>query len=330
MVSGKRRLFSVIITGFVLGMLVLIGPAEALNLSLSGFRTTPYQVNEVVSFQGKIIIEEQEIVPLTTVELEVNDEIVCVFDINGNKLSSCEGVNVSLISKTIGYGYGYGYGSFERGWNGGNRSSNAGNYNVNNPGYGYGYGGLGELEYNITIETPQDYLRIPGENDLKLIARTSSQIFNSRTEKIVLRPNTGGNNGNSGGNQGNSGGSSGESGGGSGLVTICHIPNGDLSLQETLRISSRALNAHLSHGDYVGECEGGGFRNLANEGNQLQEIQNEVESGITGAVTGASNMKKTLIPFIFISLVFALAIYLQMNRTKKKNNFKKLISRISR
>ncbi len=39
-------------------------------------------------------------------------------------------------------------------------------------------------------------------------------------------------------------------------VTICHIPNGDFSKAKTLSIGKSALEAHLRHGDIIGECPG--------------------------------------------------------------------------
>jgi len=38
-------------------------------------------------------------------------------------------------------------------------------------------------------------------------------------------------------------------------VTVCHYPLGNLDNPHTLRISSNALQTHLSHGDLVGKCD---------------------------------------------------------------------------
>jgi len=38
-------------------------------------------------------------------------------------------------------------------------------------------------------------------------------------------------------------------------VTICHIPPGNLSAAHTITVSSSAVNAHLDHGDTLGECD---------------------------------------------------------------------------
>jgi len=39
-------------------------------------------------------------------------------------------------------------------------------------------------------------------------------------------------------------------------VTICHIPPGNPSNAQTITVGAAAVNAHLNHGDTLGECEG--------------------------------------------------------------------------
>ena len=63
-----------------------------------------------------------------------------------------------------------------------------------------------------------------------------------------------------GGNDGGGGGSGGSNGDGDGdgseeKVTICHIPPGNPDNAHTITISRSALDAHLAHGDTIGECE---------------------------------------------------------------------------
>ncbi len=43
-------------------------------------------------------------------------------------------------------------------------------------------------------------------------------------------------------------------------VMICHIPPGNPSNAQTIRVGSAAVKAHLAHGDYLGPCNnhGGG------------------------------------------------------------------------
>jgi len=42
--------------------------------------------------------------------------------------------------------------------------------------------------------------------------------------------------------------------GGPGKVTVCHIPPGNLENASTIQVSQNALDAHLAHGDELGEC----------------------------------------------------------------------------
>jgi hypothetical protein len=38
-------------------------------------------------------------------------------------------------------------------------------------------------------------------------------------------------------------------------VTICHIPPGNPDNAHTIRVSENAVDAHLAHGDTLGECQ---------------------------------------------------------------------------
>ncbi len=38
-------------------------------------------------------------------------------------------------------------------------------------------------------------------------------------------------------------------------VTICHIPPGNPDASVTIIVSPRAVDMHLAHGDFIGECE---------------------------------------------------------------------------
>ncbi|TDQ25481.1 MULTISPECIES: hypothetical protein [Tenacibaculum] len=40
-------------------------------------------------------------------------------------------------------------------------------------------------------------------------------------------------------------------------VTICHVPPGNPSNVHSITISKNAVEAHLAHGDFFGNCGGG-------------------------------------------------------------------------
>lgn len=37
-------------------------------------------------------------------------------------------------------------------------------------------------------------------------------------------------------------------------VVVCHIPPGNEAMEHEIVVSTNALNAHLGHGDHIGEC----------------------------------------------------------------------------
>jgi len=69
-------------------------------------------------------------------------------------------------------------------------------------------------------------------------------------------------------------------------ITICHIPPGNPSNMHTITINTNALAAHLAHGDYIGDCMGGGtsggtiyfttFHNKV-QGTVSQDVQHMLE-----------------------------------------------------
>lgn len=150
--NSKKSIISTLITVFVVGMLVFLGPANALNISVSVSQNTA-QYDEVVTFTANIDIESLERVPVDNISAIITDKdnntvSTCYFDINANKLSLCDSsfVNITKTKDTSSYEYDKltGYGS-------------SGNVDF---GYGYGYGYNNanpsdvELEYNISWRTP--------------------------------------------------------------------------------------------------------------------------------------------------------------------------------
>lgn len=106
-----HKLYASLITIGILGGLFFIGPIQATVLSL-------------VSSNSEVIIGDS--FTMTSVfEFEPSDEInvsqfaldlfgpvsiTCVFDVDGNKITSCEGITIEKLSEPdFGYGYNYGY-----------------------------------------------------------------------------------------------------------------------------------------------------------------------------------------------------------------------------
>jgi len=48
-------------------------------------------------------------------------------------------------------------------------------------------------------------------------------------------------------------------------ITICHVPQGNPSNAHTISVSSSALDAHLNHGDYAGQCTSSNQDQLKNK-----------------------------------------------------------------
>ena len=188
-----EKIAALVITSFLIFLLIVSGPAQALSLKIDGLSQGPYSSGDSVNFLGSIEILSNERVNLQNVSLKVNDEIVCTFTVLGENLTACDGININLVEDGTEFGYGYGQDSFIKNWTGSDRDVNAGNYygysyGYNNGfSYGYGYTGNGRLVYNITIQTPQSFLIVPGTNDLNLIAISDKQEFNSRTEKFEMK-----------------------------------------------------------------------------------------------------------------------------------------------
>lgn len=136
-IKGRgTKIIAGILTLGVLVMLILAGPANAFNVSLSGFAVSNPTKGDKISTTATIEIRANERMPLPNpAGVFIDDKVACAFSINSPE-TICDGVTVKLISSTSSYGYGYGY----------------------KYGYGYNYGynqgySNGKFTYNITIDT---------------------------------------------------------------------------------------------------------------------------------------------------------------------------------
>ena len=113
---GRNKVLALTMTFGVLATLFFIGPirAEIMNIFIE---QTDVQIGDQLSFIVSMIVEEKDMTNVSyfIVDLAGPLSITCTFDTEGNKISSCVGVDIiKLTNDTIdfnhGYGYGYGYG----------------------------------------------------------------------------------------------------------------------------------------------------------------------------------------------------------------------------
>lgn len=132
------KFFAVALTSLVILTLILSGPAQGFTLNLN-LNKPLIDSGEIVKFTAEIEIPSGENLPIDEITLTLDGPTpkTCIFDINANNLTSCEGITIAKDSTaTTSYGYGYGY-------------FNSAPYN-----FGYGYGATnGKLRYIITLDT---------------------------------------------------------------------------------------------------------------------------------------------------------------------------------
>lgn len=163
--NNKKHFISALLTVLVIGFLFLAGPASAVEMKIEASKTNPNE-GEDITFTAQMDIEDNERVPVNTLEVVVydssgNEQSSCEFYPNGNKVSgSCDSdfgiitpvnTGVDYQNPSAGFGYGYGYDS----------SSGFGYYNQTfGYGYGYGYGysisasDNSEFKYTMQWEAP--------------------------------------------------------------------------------------------------------------------------------------------------------------------------------
>ncbi|PIN90578.1 hypothetical protein COU57_03185 [Candidatus Pacearchaeota archaeon CG10_big_fil_rev_8_21_14_0_10_32_14] len=141
---GRSKVLALTMTIGILATLFFIGPikAEIMNVFIG---ETDITIGEQLYFDVSMIIDKTDMMNVSSfiVDLAGPVSITCNFDTEGNKISSCVGIDVLKLSNDTmnfhdGYGYGYcsGYGSC------------CGVY-----GYGYNCNKTVNLTYQIIINT---------------------------------------------------------------------------------------------------------------------------------------------------------------------------------
>ena len=127
MVSTKNQkksfTASTLITLFIVLMLVISGPAQAVSVTISGLETS-YTQGSSVNFQVKIEINDiDHFVPITNISLNLTgpENKNRVFGLDGTPLSGDSIIIIvpfSIPENDFGYGYGYGasYGGYGYGY----------------------------------------------------------------------------------------------------------------------------------------------------------------------------------------------------------------------
>jgi hypothetical protein len=165
--SNKKRGLAVIFTLAVISILIYSGSVKAITIGISDLVSTLTGSN-TVSFLAKVDLHTNDIIlssaVFTVTMTGGTQNYTCVFDIDGNKLSACPNVNITLQSSNLGAAslggslYGYGYSSIYN--TSRTNFTSAGGYGyAYSAGYGYdtyntSLSSTAELIYNITWLTP--------------------------------------------------------------------------------------------------------------------------------------------------------------------------------
>ena len=222
----KSKAIGALITIFIVVLLVLVGPAEALSLAIDNLGKKPFERGKIIKITGVINVDPDEIFlpkEVGFIQLKIDgpgdNDRLCKFRLNGKLVSEeeeCKGIKINLTSSTTEEGYGYLVGG------------------------GYGYGVTdGKLVYEIRINTEKF------ANGKYRIQLRAADIRSKIREFVIVGKN------NEEPDEGNDDKPKEE-------VIICHVPSEDTGDRHTIKVSPRAVRGHLEHGDYLGECRPSG------------------------------------------------------------------------
>ena len=155
--KGGKFITGALITVFIFVMLIILGPASAVIVSIVGLDGASITQDTSKSFNITVKLENQDkYVPISNISLNisgVSTSINATFDpINGTRISGDSRISIDTVTispNTNYYNYGYGYGV----------DTNGSGYGYNfGYGYGYGYnsglgGGIVSFTYQVTLST---------------------------------------------------------------------------------------------------------------------------------------------------------------------------------
>src|SRR3989344_533353 len=121
-------------------------------------------------------------------------------------------------------------------------------------GYGYGYGyGFGKFSYEITLNTTGLH---HGAYRTSFVANVHGKELKKEGKKLVIHE---GKDNEDDGEEDND------------KVKMCHHPG---NIAETIKVNLHSVEAHLSHGDHLGECTEQGIKDHQGRNNRDDENEN--------------------------------------------------------
>jgi hypothetical protein len=105
----NSKFSATILSILIVGLIVLIGPVQALVLNLTS-SVTSVILGQNINFIGEVELNSDEDIHFLILELDGPVSVACTFLPDGTKITSCNGITIDKIGGGLGYGYGYGYG----------------------------------------------------------------------------------------------------------------------------------------------------------------------------------------------------------------------------
>jgi hypothetical protein len=111
----STKFYASLVTFFVIGLLILAGPAQAFSANLGVFSDVSPKKGDIISTVFNISMQTAEIVNITSVNVSMIGSVQnysCSFDVDGNKIDCNKDINLFLIDDDSnaewipGYGYG--------------------------------------------------------------------------------------------------------------------------------------------------------------------------------------------------------------------------------
>jgi hypothetical protein len=112
----NSTIISVFIAIFIILMLILSGPAQAVQILLNGIQSQ-YQPGSFVNFTVSINISNPEkYVPAKNMDLKINGPVNLdsAFYLNGTLISSASNIKINPVKVPENVDYGYGYGQNDK------------------------------------------------------------------------------------------------------------------------------------------------------------------------------------------------------------------------